>query len=374
MSPNSKEAERYLEFRQDELNSAELYQALAEMEKNPKLAEVYQRLAATERGHAETWARKMTEAGAAIPPFRPTFRTRLLIALARRFGPELVLPTMISMEKTGVQGYSGKGIEREMAATEHSHSLLLQQISRSAHGGLEGSAVARLEGRHRSVGGNALRAAVLGANDGLVSIFMLIMGVAGAAMTSTAILLTGLAGLLAGAISMALGEWISVQSSRELFQRQILIEKEEIESAPEEEIAELALIYQARGMQEAAAIQLAEQIMSDRENALQVLSQDELGIDPEELGGSAWEAAITSFLLFAMGGILPVIPFAFLSGLPAIALSAALSAVGLFIVGAAITLFSGRSVFYSGMRQVIFGLLAAAMTYLIGRFMGVSVS
>ena len=374
MSPNSKEAERYLEFRQDELNSAELYQALAEMEKNPKLAEVYQRLAATERGHAETWARKLTEAGAAIPPFRPTFRTRLLIALARRFGPELVLPTMISMEKTGVQGYSGKGIEREMAATEHSHSLLLQQISRSAHGGLEGSAVARLEGRHRSVGGNALRAAVLGANDGLVSIFMLIMGVAGAAMTSTAILLTGLAGLLAGAISMALGEWISVQSSRELFQRQILIEKEEIESAPEEEIAELALIYQARGMQEAAAIQLAEQIMSDRENALQVLSQDELGIDPEELGGSAWEAAITSFLLFAMGGILPVIPFAFLSGLPAIALSAALSAVGLFIVGAAITLFSGRSVFYSGMRQVIFGLLAAAMTYLIGRFMGVSVS
>ena len=374
MSPNSKEAERYLEFRQDELNSAELYLALAEMEKNPKLAEVYQRLAATERGHAETWARKLTEAGAAIPPFRPTFRTRLLIALARRFGPELVLPTMISMEKTGVQGYSGKGIEREMAATEHSHSLLLQQISRSAHGGLEGSAVARLEGRHRSVGGNALRAAVLGANDGLVSIFMLIMGVAGAAMTSTAILLTGLAGLLAGAISMALGEWISVQSSRELFQRQILIEKEEIESAPEEEIAELALIYQARGMQEAAAIQLAEQIMSDRENALQVLSQDELGIDPEELGGSAWEAAITSFLLFAMGGILPVIPFAFLSGLPAIALSAALSAVGLFIVGAAITLFSGRSVFYSGMRQVIFGLLAAAMTYLIGRFMGVSVS
>ena len=374
MSPNSKEAERYLEFRQDELNSAELYQALAEMEKNPKLAEVYQRLAATERGHAETWARKLTEAGAAVPPFRPAFRTRLLIALARRFGPELVLPTMISMEKTGVQGYSGKGIEREMAATEHSHSLLLQQISRSAHGGLEGSAVARLEGRHRSVGGNALRAAVLGANDGLVSIFMLIMGVAGAAMTSTAILLTGLAGLLAGAISMALGEWISVQSSRELFQRQILIEKEEIESAPEEEIAELALIYQARGMQEAAAIQLAEQIMSDRENALQVLSQDELGIDPEELGGSAWEAAITSFLLFAMGGILPVIPFAFLSGLPAIALSAALSAVGLFIVGAAITLFSGRSVFYSGMRQVIFGLLAAAMTYLIGRFMGVSVS
>jgi VIT1/CCC1 family predicted Fe2+/Mn2+ transporter len=202
---------------------------------------------------------------------------------------------------------------------------------------------------------------------------MLIMGVAGAAMSSSAILLTGLAGLLAGAISMALGEWISVQSSRELYLRQIKVEQEEIAAAPEEEIEELALIYQARGMKEEAAHQLAQQIMSDSENALQVLSHDELGIDPEELGGSAWEAALTSFMLFALGGALPVIPYIFLSGMPAILLSTLLSAAGLFAVGAAITLFSGRSVLYSGSRQVIFGLLAAAVTYTIGRILGVNV-
>jgi VIT1/CCC1 family predicted Fe2+/Mn2+ transporter len=215
---------------------------------------------------------------------------------------------------------------------------------------------------------------VLGANDGLVSIFMLVMGVAGAALPASTILLTGVSGLLAGSISMALGEWISVQSSRELYQRQILIEKDEIEAAPEEEIEELALIYQARGMKEPAARQLAEQIMSDRENALQILSQDELGINPDELGGSAWEAAITSFLLFALGGALPVIPYLFLSGTAAIVLSAFLSSLGLFAIGAAITLFSGRPVLNSGLRQVAFGFAAAGVTFLVGRILGVSVA
>ena len=230
--------------------------------------------------------------------------------------------------------------------------------------------LAKMEGRHRSAGGNALRAAVLGASDGLLSNFNLVMGVAGAEASSGSILLTGLAGLLAGAISMALGEWISVQSSRELYERQITTEKEEIETNPEEEIEELVLIYQARGLSEEVARPLATKLLSDPATALDTLSRDELGIDPEELGGSAWVAAGTSFLLFAVGAIIPVIPFLLMTGEGAVWTSAGFSAIGLFLVGAVTTLFTGKPVFYSGMRQVLFGLLAALTTYCIGHFIG----
>ena len=239
---------------------------------------------------------------------------------------------------------------------------------------MEGPALAQLEGRHRSAGGNALRAAVLGANDGLVSNFSLVMGVAGAEVANSTIVLTGVAGLLAGAISMALGEWVSVQSSRELYQKQIRTEKAEIAANPEEEIEELSLIYQARGLEEQTAHQLAQKIMSNEETALEALSRDELGIDPQELGGSAWEAAIASFFLFALGAIIPVFPFIFLSGTLAVIVSLVCSAVGLFLIGTIITLFTGRSVLYSGTRQVLFGLGAAAVTFIIGRVLGVSVA
>ncbi len=237
---------------------------------------------------------------------------------------------------------------------------------------MEGSSLAQLEGRHRSAGGNALRAAVLGANDGLVSNLSLVMGVAGASLSNQAILVTGFAGLLAGAISMALGEWLSVQSSRELYLRQISIEREEIASAPEEEVEELALIYQARGIADEQAHHLAQQIMSDKENALQTLAREELNVDPQELGGSAWEAAIASFILFAAGAILPVISFTFLSGLRAVIVSGIISTLGLFVIGSAITLFTGRSVLFSGLRQVLFGLAAAVVTFTIGRLIGVN--
>jgi VIT1/CCC1 family predicted Fe2+/Mn2+ transporter len=229
-----------------------------------------------------------------------------------------------------------------------------------------------MEWRHRATSGNALRAAVLGANDGLLSNFSLVMGVAGAELAGSVVLITGLAGLLAGAGSMALGEWISVQSSRELYQRQIAIEERELAEIPDEEAEELALIYTAKGLAPDQARALAARIIADKAGALDTLAREELGIDPEELGGSAWEAAITSFVLFAIGAIIPVAPFLFLSGLTAVLVSVGHSAVGLFLIGAAITLLTGRSVLYSGMRQVIIGLAAAALTYLVGRLIGVS--
>lgn len=363
--------------RQSELDGALLYDVLATAEADTRLAEVYRRMAAVERRHAAAWEARLQAAGAAVPPFRPSWRTSVLVWLARRFGPGLVLPTVTTLEDKGSSEYGGPGAGTAvaaMAADERSHARLLRQITQTTQGGLEGTLLARIEGRHRAAGGNALRAAVLGANDGLVSNLSLVMGVAGAELAGSTILVTGLAGLLAGAGSMALGEWLSVQSSRELAQKQLRTEQLEIATAPEEEAEELALIYQARGLDEAQAREVATRIMSDGAGALDTLAREELGIDPQSLGGSAWEAALTSFVLFAVGAVIPVIPFFFLAGTAAVALSALLSAVGLFAIGAGITLFTGRGVLFSGSRQVLFGLTAAALTYAVGRLVGVSLA
>jgi VIT1/CCC1 family predicted Fe2+/Mn2+ transporter len=259
-----------------------------------------------------------------------------------------------------------------MPGEERSHARLLRTLS-DGSGGMEGTAIARFEGRHRASSGNALRAAVLGANDGLLSNFSLVMGVAGAQLAGTTVLVTGLAGLLAGAGSMAMGEWISVQSARELFGRQIAIERDELEEVPDEEAEELALIYEAKGMEPEQAKELAARQMANKDSALDTLAREELGIDPEELGGSATQAAATSFVLFALGAIVPVLPFFFGGGTTAVVVSAALAAVALFGIGAAITLMTGRSVWRSGMRQVLIGGAAAALTYGVGRLIGSAV-
>ena len=356
-----------------ERNAVALYDSLAKAESTPPIAEVYRRLAATERKHAAVWENKLREAGVEIPVPSVDWRSRTLGWLARRFSPALVLPTIAAIEQGAGSEYAGQpGADvAAMAAQEKSHARIFGALVRS--GGMEGRAVAKLEGRHRSTGGNALRAGVLGANDGLVSCFSLVMGVAGAEMSSKSILVTGLAGLLAGAISMALGEWLSVQSSRELYGHQMDIEKSELEMAPEEEKEELALIYQAKGVAPDEAMRLAERLLSDPAKALDTLAREELGIDPDELGGSAWVAASTSFMLFAAGAIIPVFPYFFAHGMKAVALSAACSAVGLFGIGAAITLVTGRPVLWSGFRQMLFGLAAAAITFGIGHLIGVQV-
>jgi vacuolar iron transporter family protein len=373
---SKKEKETLLINLANEQNGVILYSALAEAEKNPNLAEVYKRLAATEKRHVDTFTAKLKAAGVGVPEFRPSWRTSTLIWLAKRFGVKAVLPTVMSMESAASMDYSKEedAKTKGMIAEEQSHARLIKHISQSTKGGLEGGALAQIEGRHRAAGGNALRAAVLGANDGLVSNLSLVMGVAGASLSGSTILITGLAGLLAGAISMALGEWLSVKSTRELYEAQIAAEKAEIEASPKEEAEELALIYQAKGLDPTQAKMMADQIMSDKENALDTLVREELGIDPTDRGGSAWVAAFTSFFLFAFGAIIPVIAFFFMSGHGAIILSLALSVIGLFAIGAGTSLFTGRGVFFSGLRMALFGLGAAAITYLIGRWIGVNLS
>jgi VIT1/CCC1 family predicted Fe2+/Mn2+ transporter len=371
MPLSRRERDRLVENLVDELNGAALYDSLVNAEKDTRLAEVYRRLANVERRHAERWRRKLEESGESLPDFRPSWRTRTLGWLARKFGTSVVLPSVQSFEQADTNKYATQADARDLHGEERSHSRVIQLMT-SMRGGFAGTDVARLEGRHRTAGGNALRAAVLGANDGLVSNLSLVMGVAGAAMQQRTILITGIAGLLAGAGSMALGEWLSVQSSRELYRHQLETEEEELLTAPEEEEEELALIYQARGLEEDQARAFAASMMSNRDTALETLAREELGIDPGELGGSAWEAAITSFILFSLGAIVPVAPFFFARGDAAVWLSVVFSGVALFVVGGAITLFTGRSVIFSGTRQVLFGLIAAALTFGIGRLVDVS--
>jgi rubrerythrin len=230
------DTQRFLNNLQGEIDGAALYRALAEMERGGELAAVYTRMAEAEDRHAEIWRAKLREAGVTDLPTRPGWRTQILIALARRFGAGLILPTVTAQERADSERYRNQPEARgaRMAADERSHARLFRAISEQAPG-LQGGSVARLEGRHRAGGGNALRAAVLGANDGLVSNASLVMGVAGAELAGRSILVTGLAGLMAGSLSMALGEWLSVQSARELFEHQIGIEREELLAAPEEE-------------------------------------------------------------------------------------------------------------------------------------------
>ena len=263
--------------------------------------------------------------------------------------------------------------EQPLNGSENNHVAILRSIVETQTN-VTGSTLAKFEKRHRSVGGNALRAAVLGGNDGLVSNFSLVMGVAGASASGEGVLLAGLAGLLAGALSMALGEWISVKSSQELYENQMQLEMDEINTNPEGEEKELALIYMAKGIGQEQASKMAQEIMADKGRAHAILVKEELGINAEDLKGSAMEAALYSFFLFAVGAIIPVIPFLLTKGASAIYISIGLSGVGLFIIGAAITLFTGKSIWYSGLRQVAFGLLAAAITFGIGKIIGVSVA
>jgi VIT1/CCC1 family predicted Fe2+/Mn2+ transporter len=315
----------------------------------------------------------MTASGEKIPNIRPGMRNRTLRWLARRFGPQFVLPTINTLEQldSGQYDEQPEAVAVGMPAMERSHARIIEALGTDNPQGLAGGTLARIEGRHRGLGGNALRAAVLGANDGLCSNLSLVMGVAGAALNAHAILVTGLAGLLAGACSMAMGEWLSVNTARESYQRQISVEASELKDVPDEEEEELALIYQAKGLPEDQAKALAERLIGNKDTALDTLVREELGIDPNELGGSPWTAGGTSFLLFASGAIFPVAPFFLASGLTAVLTGLAISGVVLFLIGAGTTLFTGRGIAFSGFRQLLIGYSAAATTFLVGRLVGV---
>lgn len=361
---------------QGEVDGAALYRAMADLEPQPERAEVYRRLAAVEESHASFWQKRLAEAGELPREVHPGWRTKLLIQIAKRFGSDLVLPTLHTLEEIDRDHYDGQPESRDtlMPAQERSHARILSRMSGRIRTTWDGAAYSQLEGRHGAGGGNTLRAAVLGANDGLVSNLSLVMGVAGAAFSQQTVLVTGLAGLLAGACSMAMGEWLSVQSSRELYQKQIATEADELAQVPDEEKEELVLIYQSKGMDRATAEQTAERMMANKDAALDTLVREEIGINPKDLGGSAWSAAASSFLIFMLGAIFPVIPFFLLRGNAAVIASVVVSGVALCAIGAVTSIFTGRSVLFSSLRQLAIGLAAAAVTFSMGRVLHVSLA
>ena len=331
----------------EEKQSAWLYRVLAEVEPRPTLSNLFNALANEADSQAKLWEAKVIANGGALRDFSPAPRARIVAVLARRFGVRPIRQVLGAMKVRGMSAYSSSHPGgHEMPAT-------LDEVGKS----------------HRGVGGN-LRAAVFGANDGLISNASLIMGIAGATSDTRMILLTGVAGVLAGALSMAAGEFVSVRSQRELYEHQILLEQEELEEYPEEEAEELALIYAARGMDLDEARRVSHQMLADPKHALDVLAREELGLNPDDLG-SAWTAAGFSFGCFAAGALVPLLPFLFDVG--GLAASAVLSGVALFGLGATISLFTGRRAVRSGIRMLAIGAAAAGLTFALGYLFGVGI-
>ena len=373
-NPTKADVDRYRENLQGEIDAIALYSLLREEEGSGAVKDFYNRMVDVESIHADVWRTRLEAAGVDTSRMSAAWRTRVLMFIARHFGSSLVVPTIAEREASDQAMYDDQpeALDR-MPGDERSHARLFRELA--AGKGVEGGAIARIEGRHRGSGGNQLRAAVLGANDGLVSNLSISMGVAGAATSASAtgnpVLIAGMAGMLAGALSMAIGEWLSVQSARELYAHQVKVEREELLTVPDEEEEELTLIYQSKGLTaEQARLMSKSLIDGEIGRAVDTLAREELGIDPDELGGSAWVAAITSFVLFALGAIVPLAPFFFASGTPAVVASIIVSAAALMLVGAAITVVTGSSVLRTGGRQVLLGLFAAAITFGLGALVG----
>ena len=413
-----------------------LYDALASIEKDERRGTAFRTIAGNERRHAEIWAVRLREAGATVPPQGPArARIRLIIFLARLIGTRRVSDLVQALEGDEESAYSAQSSPEvaSIAADEREHAEIWKRLgadgrpatatgnppstTNEPRGETEASSmtepgaarttgsaaraaaavagsgattpsadrtpaafakmgagdIARREKWHRAGQSGTLRAIIFGVSDGLVSNLSLVMGVAGAASgDSRFILLAGIAGLLAGAFSMAAGEYISMQSQRELYERQIALERAELEAMPEEEEAELAAIYRSKGFTEEEARRTARRLFADPKVALDTLVREELGLDPSELG-SPWGAAFGSFVAFAIGAIIPVLPYMFGGETIAFGLSLGLSMVALVAVGAGVSLLTGRSMIFSAARQVIIGAAAAGVTFLVGAVIGVSV-
>lgn len=365
-----------------------LYDALAKIEKDPARRSAFERIATSERRHAAIWEAKLISLGEQVPAAtRPSWRVRQITLLARLFGTRAVSDMVKALEGYEEEVYGAHSEVPEVtdiAADEAKHADIWRELDSgkaAGRGKSEGAHRAALvetkarEPWHRAGNSGTLRATIFGVSDGLVSNAALVMGIAGATTASGQggfVVLAGVAGLLAGAFSMAAGEYVSMRSQTELLERQIELERAELEAMPEEEEGEIAAIYHARGFPDDEARAIAKRLMADPAIALETLVREELGLDPEELG-SPWGAAIGSFIAFSIGAFVPLLPFILLTGFTALVGSIALTAVALFGVGAAVSLLTGKSAIYTGLRQLGIGAAAAAITYAVGSLIGVNV-
>ncbi|MDR3491021.1 MAG: VIT1/CCC1 transporter family protein [Gammaproteobacteria bacterium] len=339
-----------LENWEEEKRSAYLYKIVAASEKDPKYKELFLGLSDMAENQAGIWATQLKKNNITVPAFyTPDWRTKIISQLIRIAGPRRL---RLILAATKVRGMS---IYRDNKIGHHFPKVFGEE-----------------EEQHRGVkhSGN-LRAAVFGINDGLLSNTSLILGVAGASANAHFILISGVAGLLAGASSMASGEYISVRSQREMLEYQLALEKHELDTYPEEEAAELALIYEARGLPKDEAVRMSNLLIQNPEKALDTLAREELGVNPDELG-SPWGAAISSFTSFVIGAGIPLLPFVISNSQSNLFMSIILSACSLFSVGAILSLFTQRNAWLSGLRVLLIGVAAGTLTYLIGSLFGVA--
>jgi len=355
---------------QDERNSAALYQALARIEPNPRISRVFGKLAAAELEHCRFWEDRLQSLGHPVPPFRPSLRTRILTGLARRFGVAFVIPTITARELADRDRYAGQQDAGAAGLTtqERGHAAVMRAIS--AYGAAADGQHADSAAESGDALGNNLRASVLGANDGLASNFCLMMGVAAGGASGPTLLLTGLAGLVGGACSMALGEWLSVTNAREMARSQRDRELAYAQGRSTWEHQELMLIHEAKGLSEADARRAADRIMAEDPDALELLGREEILIDSAHKGTNPISAAGYSFVLFAIGALVPLLPFFFMSRASGTAGCVVVSLLALFALGLLTSFFNGRSPLYSGLRQVVIGAAAAALTFAVGRVVG----
>lgn len=332
-----------------EKQSAWLYRQVVAVEKDPAKGRLFARLADAAEDQARRW---QASAPGTSFTFQPGLRARIVGALLRRFGPRSLRPVLAAMKLRGLSVYTAA----PLVPGHHAMPTSISQVGE----------------RHRSVAGGNLRAAVFGVNDGLVSNASLVMGVTGAGTASEYVLLTGAAGLLAGALSMAAGEYVSVRSQRDMYEYQIGLERDELAEYPEEEAEELALIYEARGVDIERARSMSREILSQPEHALDTLAREELGLNPQDLG-SPLGAAVSSFLSFAGGALVPLLPFLTgAAGTQAVAATAILTLLALCGVGLALSLFTGRSAWGGALRMVMIGGGAGLLSFLVGRALGVA--
>jgi vacuolar iron transporter family protein len=332
-----------------EKESAWLYGALAAAETDPAKRALFLKLAAAAEQQADCWRRSDPEV---VDDFTPALRARVVARLLRHIQPRRLRPVLAAMKLRGLSVYSAP-----RAPSEHPMPTSASEVG----------------GRHSSPGASNLRAAVFGASDGLVSNASLVMGIAGAGVASDALLLTGMAGLLAGALSMGAGEYVSVRSQREFYEYQIALEREELAEYPDAEAEELALIYNARGLDLEEARRVSRKLLSNPEHALDVLAREELGLNPDDLG-SPWGAAVSSFFSFAVGACIPLLPFITgFKGSAAILGAAAVTLCALFALGVTLSLFTGHSALRGGLRQVLVGGGAGLAAWGVGRLLGASV-
>lgn len=376
----SNDPRRFLRYLDAERNASLLYRALAESTDGDQ-REALLELADVEDKHAQHWVDKLTAYGVEIPPAPTVLNAddEQLVRRARSLGLVSVLDNLEQNEGADAGMYDDEPQALPtMPSDEREHADVFRA--------LKGSEPERFPHRERSTKGaepwhrtdksGSVRAAVFGVSDGLVSNTALVMGFAGAslagAIENSVVLFAGLAGLLAGAFSMAAGEYVSMASQRDLFKREIDLERQELLEKPEEERLELELIYRAKGLPREQAQTVADQVMKNPEIALDTLAREELGLDPNELG-SAWKAAVSSFFSFAIGASVVVVPYALFAGMTAFVLAVVLALVSLIVVGGLVGYQSGRGVAFSAGRQVLWGVGAAAVTYLVGSLVGVNV-